>query len=94
MMDPVLICSKNALVQDANVKKVISEQTTQWSAMVEKQRKEEWELLKIQTESAREEFKKLIEIVQANQVKQLQVKHDKYVNCILTLNILILGTRL
>ncbi|XP_031839544.1 1-phosphatidylinositol 4,5-bisphosphate phosphodiesterase [Nomia melanderi] len=68
---------KSALLQDANVKKVISEQTAQWSAMVEKQRKEEWELLKNQTESAREEFKKLIEIVQANQVKQLQAKHDK-----------------
>ncbi|XP_078032507.1 1-phosphatidylinositol 4,5-bisphosphate phosphodiesterase [Augochlora pura] len=68
---------KNALLQDANVKKVISEQTAQWSAMVEKQRKEEWELLKNQTESAREEFKKLIEVVQAGQVKQLQAKHDK-----------------
>ncbi|XP_015429445.1 PREDICTED: 1-phosphatidylinositol 4,5-bisphosphate phosphodiesterase-like [Dufourea novaeangliae] len=68
---------KNALLQDANVKKVISEQTTQWSAMVEKQRKEEWEMLKNQTEAAREEFKKLIEVVQAAQVKQLQAKHDK-----------------
>ncbi|CAK9818631.1 1-phosphatidylinositol 4,5-bisphosphate phosphodiesterase [Anthophora plagiata] len=68
---------KSALIQDANVKKVISEQTAQWSAMVERQRKEEWELLKTQTEAAREEFKKLIEVVQASQVKQLQAKHDK-----------------
>ncbi|XP_054000864.1 1-phosphatidylinositol 4,5-bisphosphate phosphodiesterase-like isoform X1 [Hylaeus anthracinus] len=68
---------KSALIQDANVKKVISEQTAQWSAMVEKQRKEEWELLKTHTETAREEFKKLIEVVQAGQVKQLQAKHDK-----------------
>ncbi|XP_068971740.1 1-phosphatidylinositol 4,5-bisphosphate phosphodiesterase-like [Bombus flavifrons] len=68
---------KSALLQDANVKKVISEQTTQWSAMVERQRKEEWEMLKNQTEAGREEFKKLIEIVQASQVKQLQAKHDK-----------------
>ncbi|XP_017792664.1 PREDICTED: 1-phosphatidylinositol 4,5-bisphosphate phosphodiesterase-like isoform X2 [Habropoda laboriosa] len=68
---------KSALIQDANVKKVISEQTTQWSAMVERQRKEEWELLRTQTETAREEFKKLIEVVQASQVKQLQAKHDK-----------------
>ncbi|XP_029034103.1 1-phosphatidylinositol 4,5-bisphosphate phosphodiesterase-like isoform X1 [Osmia bicornis bicornis] len=68
---------KNALVNDANVKKVISEQTAQWSAMVERQRKEEWEMLKGHTESGREEFKKLIEVVQATQVKQLQTKHDK-----------------
>ena len=68
---------KSALIQDANVKKVISEQTTQWSSMMERQRKEEWELLKNQTESCREEFKKLIEVVQASQMKQLQAKHDK-----------------
>lgn len=69
--------SKNALIQDANVKKVISEQTAQWSAMVEKHRKEEWEMLKTHTEVGRDEFKKLIEVVQASQVKQLQAKHDK-----------------
>ncbi|XP_043784709.1 1-phosphatidylinositol 4,5-bisphosphate phosphodiesterase-like [Apis laboriosa] len=68
---------KNALLQDANVKKVISEQTAQWSAMVERQRKEEWEMLKSHTEVGRDEFKRLIDIVQANQVKQLQAKHDK-----------------
>lgn len=73
------IFSKNALAQDANVKKVISEQTAQWSSMIERQRKEEWELLKNQTQNSREELKKLIEIVQATQVKQLQTKHDKLV---------------
>lgn len=69
--------SKSALIQDANVKKVISEQTAQWSAMVERQRKEEWEMLKSQAEAGRDEFKRIIEIVQAAQVKQLQAKHDK-----------------
>lgn len=68
------------MINDANVKKVISEQTAQWSAMVERQRKEEWEMLKSHTESGREEFKKLIEVVQASQVKQLQAKHDKFVH--------------
>ncbi|XP_076176360.1 1-phosphatidylinositol 4,5-bisphosphate phosphodiesterase [Ptiloglossa arizonensis] len=68
---------KSALIQDANVKKVISEQTAQWSAMVERQRKEEWEMLKSQAEAGRDEFKRIIEIVQAAQVKQLQAKHDK-----------------
>lgn len=67
------------MAQDANVKKVISEQTAQWSAMMEKQRKEEWELLKSQTHGSRDELKKLIEIAQATQVKQMQAKHDKLV---------------
>lgn len=73
------IFSKNALAQDSNLKKIISEQTAQWSAMMEKQRKEEWEILKNQTQSARDELKKLIEVVQASQVKQMQAKHDKLV---------------
>lgn len=74
--------SKNALAQDANVKKIISEQTAQWSAMMEKQRKEEWEILKNQTQSSRDELKKLIEVVQATQVKQMQTKHDRSVHAI------------
>lgn len=74
------VYSKNALVQDANVKKVINEQTAQWSAMMERQRKEEWELLKNQIQSSRDELKRLIEIVQATQVKQMQAKHDKLVH--------------
>lgn len=48
--------------------------------MMEKQRKEEWELLKTQTQNSREELKKLIEVVQANQNKQLQIKQDKWVD--------------
>ncbi|XP_020283715.1 1-phosphatidylinositol 4,5-bisphosphate phosphodiesterase-like [Pseudomyrmex gracilis] len=68
---------KNALAQDSNLKKIISEQTAQWSAMMEKQRKEEWEILKNQTQSSRDELKKLIEVVQTSQVKMMQVKHDK-----------------
>ncbi|XP_015595890.1 1-phosphatidylinositol 4,5-bisphosphate phosphodiesterase [Cephus cinctus] len=68
---------KGALAQDANVKKVINEQTSQWSAMMERQRKEEWELLKTHIQNSREEMKKLIEVVQATQNKQLQAKQDK-----------------
>lgn len=64
------------------MKKVISEQTAQWSSMMEKQRKEEWELLKNQTQSSRDELKRLIEVVQATQVKQMQAKHDKLVHAI------------
>jgi len=76
------IFSKNTLAQDANVKKIISEQTAQWSTIMEKQRKEEWDLLKNQTQNSRDELKRLIEIVQATQIKQLQAKHDKLVHII------------
>lgn len=44
---------------------------------MEKQRKELWELNKTQIAAGREDFKKVIEVVQANQVKQLQIKQDK-----------------
>lgn len=64
------------------MKKIISEQTVQWSTMMEKQRKEEWELLKNQTQNSRDELKRLIEVVQATQVKQMQAKHDKLVHVI------------
>lgn len=47
--------------------------------MVEKHQKEEWEMNKKQIAAGREEFKKVIEIVQANQNKQLQIKQDKWV---------------
>jgi phosphatidylinositol phospholipase C beta len=59
------------------VKKLISEQTTQWTQMMEKQRKEEWELQKTQLEGSREEIKNCIPTVQAQQVKLLEIKHEK-----------------
>lgn len=74
------------MIQDANVKKLIGEQTAQWSAMIERQNKEEWELLKNQTESARDELKRLIQVVQATQVKQMQAKQDRSVLRYLTNN--------
>lgn len=65
------------MTQDANIKKVVNEQTAQWSAMMEKQRKEEWALLKTQIQNSKEEVKKLIVVVQETQNKQLQAKQDK-----------------
>ena len=59
---------------------MINEQTMQWSEMVEKQRKEEWELKRAHAESSKEDLKKIIDVVQVAQEKQLQMKQDKYVN--------------
>ena len=72
------------------MKKLVSEQTAEWSAMVEKHRKAEWELHKQQVDAGREEMKKLIEIVKVNQEKQLQVKHDKLV-CRIYKNFILFG---
>lgn len=40
--------SKNELASDPQVRKLVSEQTSQWSEMVERHRKEEWETMKQQ----------------------------------------------
>lgn len=45
--------------------------------MMEKQRKEEWELQKVQLEASKEEIKACIPAVQANQVKLLEAKLAK-----------------
>ncbi|XP_057321910.1 1-phosphatidylinositol 4,5-bisphosphate phosphodiesterase-like [Microplitis mediator] len=68
---------KSAVMGDDNVKKLVKEQTAQWSAMMEKQRKEEWELHKVHVQAGKDEFKRVMEAVQAQQVKQLQIKQDK-----------------
>lgn len=65
------------LAADASVKKLISEQTAQWTQMMEKHRKEEWELSKVQLEASKEEIKVCIPAVQANQFKLLEAKHAK-----------------
>lgn len=48
---------------------------TQWTQMMEKQRKEEWDLNKAQLDSCRQDVKDCIPNVQAQQVKLLEAKH-------------------
>lgn len=67
--------SKNALVNDASVKTMIKEQTTQWTQMMERQRKEEWELSKTQLEGSKADIKACIPAVQAQQLKLLETRH-------------------
>ncbi|KAK0178655.1 hypothetical protein PV327_007528 [Microctonus hyperodae] len=68
---------QTALINDSNVKAVVNEQITQWSTMMEKQRKAEWEMNIAHITAGKEEFKKVIEIIKAAQNKQLQIKQDK-----------------
>lgn len=69
--------SKDEIKNDASIKKVIQEQNTQWSEMVEKHKKEEWELMKTQIQDQQETLKKLMEQTQANQIKQLEAKQER-----------------
>lgn len=71
--------SKDEIKNDASIKKVIQEQNTQWSEMVERHKKEEWELMKSQIQDQQETLKKLMEQTQANQMKQLEAKHEREV---------------
>jgi len=45
--------------------------------MLEKHRKEEWELMKVHLHSQEDILKKLMESLQLNQMKQLELKHDR-----------------
>ncbi|XP_021925998.1 1-phosphatidylinositol 4,5-bisphosphate phosphodiesterase isoform X2 [Zootermopsis nevadensis] len=69
--------NKNELVSDPAVRKLVAEQTMQWSDMVERHRKEEWELIRQHLTDQQEILKKLMEASHAAQMKQLEAKHDR-----------------
>ena len=49
--------------------------------MLNRHKKEEWDILKQQVEENKETMKKLMESVQASQMKQLEEKQERYVFC-------------
>ena len=65
------------MIGDASLKKLITDQTTEWGQMMEKHRKEEWEFQKSLINESKEEVKRILPLAQADQVKLLQIKHDK-----------------
>lgn len=74
---PCLSCSKNDLVSDPAVRKLVVEQTVQWSDMVERHRKEEWELMRQHLTDQQDILKRLMEASHAAQMKQMEAKHDR-----------------
>lgn len=72
-----ILYSKEELRADANVRQLIADQTTQWTEMIERHKKEEWDMLKTQLEDQKEVLKKLLEQTQAAQIKQLEAKHER-----------------
>ncbi|KAF5282018.1 hypothetical protein FQA39_LY00542 [Lamprigera yunnana] len=69
--------NKNDLVNDAAVRKLVQEQTVQWTELMERHRKQEWEFLRNQLDDQRDILRKHMEILQAGQMKQLEVRHEK-----------------
>ncbi|KAL5278131.1 PLCB4 family protein [Megaselia abdita] len=64
---------------DVAIKTAINEQSHQWTEMLNRHKKEEWDILKQQVEENKETMKKLMESVQANQMKQLEEKQERWV---------------
>ncbi|XP_071056681.1 1-phosphatidylinositol 4,5-bisphosphate phosphodiesterase isoform X2 [Onthophagus taurus] len=69
--------NKADLVNDPNIRKLVQEQTLQWSELMERHRKEEWKFLKGQLDDQRELLRKHMELMQAGQLKQLEARHER-----------------
>lgn len=69
--------SKEEIKADQNIRKIITDQTSAWSEMCEKHKKEEWEMLKTQVNGQQDILKQLMEATQASQIKQLEAKHER-----------------
>ncbi|XP_067011933.2 1-phosphatidylinositol 4,5-bisphosphate phosphodiesterase [Anabrus simplex] len=69
--------NKAELASDPAIRKLVTEQTLQWSEMVKRHRKEEWEIMKQQLTDQQDILKRLMEMAQAAQMKQLEAKHER-----------------
>jgi len=74
----ILYFSKTEVINDGGVKKLVNEQMTQWSEMVERHRREKWALQKQQATEQQDALIKLMENLQAAQMKGLEIRHEKY----------------
>lgn len=72
-----LFCSKAEVASDPTIRKLVQEQTAQWSEMVERHRKEEWKAMKQHVADQEEILKQLLTTTQASQVRQLEGKHER-----------------
>ncbi|KAL1505762.1 hypothetical protein ABEB36_005249 [Hypothenemus hampei] len=69
--------NKNDLINDPSLRKLVAEQTVEWSSLMEKHRKQEWEFLRNQLDDQRELLRKHMELLQQQQLRQLEARHDK-----------------
>lgn len=61
------------------MKQVVVEQTKQWSDMIERHRKENWELMRAHLQVQEDVLKKLMQSQQQLQIKELETFFEKYV---------------
>ncbi|KFM65272.1 1-phosphatidylinositol-4,5-bisphosphate phosphodiesterase, partial [Stegodyphus mimosarum] len=64
------------LTQDVKLKELVINQMEQWSELVEKHKKEEWELLKTQASEQGNILERLMNLEQVKQLRQLEQKFD------------------
>lgn len=76
-IDKLIKGKKSDLVNDPAVRKLVTEQTMEWSALMERHRKQEWEFLRNQLDDQRDLLRKHMEILQGQQMRQLEAKHDR-----------------
>ncbi len=73
---------------------MVLEQTTEWSDMIARQRLEEHELTKVHVAQQKELLRRLMEEAQAVQVRELELRQDRYdmalvgIGCNFTINAL------
>ncbi|CAL1280662.1 unnamed protein product [Larinioides sclopetarius] len=65
------------MANDPQIRELVVIQMKQWSAMMEKHRREEWDLLKNHLLQQREILQRLMEIAQTSQMKQLDAKFER-----------------
>ena len=63
-------------MDDPAIQTVVSDQMQQWSDMMDRHRKEEWNLLKEHLKSQEDILRKLMEAEQAAQIKKLEARYD------------------
>lgn len=63
--------------QSKKVRQLVSEQTKEWSQLISQNIKEEHELLKVHCSQQCDLIKRLLELAQAQQVKDVENKHQR-----------------
>jgi phosphatidylinositol phospholipase C beta len=56
---------------------VVVDQTKQWSDMMERHRNEEWDVMKVHLAAQEELMKKLMELAQAQQIKDIEAIFER-----------------
>lgn len=69
--------NKADLATDPGIRKLVNEQTSQWSELMERHRKQEWEYQRTQLDAQREMLRTHMEVMQTAQMKQLEAKHER-----------------